>query len=219
MHFDTVEILTKRCSFQQRYLALLYRDYAPKSIEMEVVSSLQRSQLIDHTIFFTSEKRRIDALIGCTLIFTSEQNRVARSSLLLTDKQYISKSLGAFFFTNMALNQTNRLQCLDSPVEEFIDGQENENTKKKTKHDVALFHEFLVVKGETRRMNKLTPQQLYKFLSARSSFLRFAKKKTKRNTRGIEWSLRAVRLFLRARAVINFLMRAASTFEITNSEH
>ena len=37
------------------------------------------------------------------------------------------------------------------------------------------------------------------------------------NIRGIEWSLRAfasmraVRLFLRARAVINFLMRAAST--------
>ena len=38
---------------------------------------------------------------------------------------------------------------LDSSVEEFIDGQENENTKKKTKHDVALFHEFLVLKGET----------------------------------------------------------------------
>ena len=166
MHFDTVEILTKRCSFQQRYLALLYRDYAPKSIEMEVVSSLQRSQLIDHTIFFTSEKRRIDALIGCTLIFTSEQNRVARSSLLLTDKQYISKSLGAFFFRNMALNQTNRLQCLDSPVEEFIDvidGQENENTKKKTKDDVALFPEFLVQKGETRQMDELT-QELNKFL-------------------------------------------------------
>ena len=40
--------------------------------------------------------------------------------------------------------------------------------------------------------------------------------------RGIEWTLRAfasmrvVRLFLRARALINFLMRAASTLEITN---
>ena len=43
-------------------------------------------------------------------------------------------------------------------------------------------------------------------------------------SRGIEWSLRAfasmraVRLFLRARAVINFLMWAASTLEITNGE-
>ena len=42
--------------------------------------------------------------------------------------------------------------------------------------------------------------------------------------RGIEWSLRAfasmraMRLFLRARAVINFLSRAASTLEITNGE-
>ena len=31
----------------------------------------------------------------------------------------------------MASNQTNRFQSLDSSVEEFIDGQENENTKKK----------------------------------------------------------------------------------------
>ena len=31
-------------------------------------------------------------------------------------------------------------------------------------------------------------------------------------------SMRAVRLFLRARAVINFLVRAASTLEITNGE-
>lgn len=42
--------------------------------------------------------------------------------------------------------------------------------------------------------------------------------------RGIEWSLRAfaskqaLRLLLRARAVINFHMRAASTLEITNGE-
>ena len=31
-------------------------------------------------------------------------------------------------------------------------------------------------------------------------------------------SMRAVRLFLRARAVINFLMRAASTLKIANGE-
>ena len=37
--------------------------------------------------------------------------------------------------------------------------------RKKTKHDVALFHEFLVLKGETRQMNKLTPQELNMFLS------------------------------------------------------
>ena len=65
----------------------------------------------------------------------------------------------------MASNQSNRFQSLDSSVEEFIDGQENENTKKKTKHDVALFHEFLVLKGEMRQMDELIPQELNKFLS------------------------------------------------------
>ena len=54
----------------------------------------------------------------------------------------------------MTSKQTNRLQSLDSSVEEFIDGHENENSKKKTKHDVALFHEFLVLKGETRQMGE-----------------------------------------------------------------
>ena len=65
----------------------------------------------------------------------------------------------------MALSRTNRLQSLDSSVEEFIDGQENENTQKKTKRDVALFHEFFVLKGEMRQMDELTPQELNKFLS------------------------------------------------------
>ena len=51
----------------------------------------------------------------------------------------------------MASNQTNHFQSLDSSVEEFMDGQENENTKIKTKHDVALFHEYLYLKGEIRQ--------------------------------------------------------------------
>ena len=50
----------------------------------------------------------------------------------------------------MASNQTNRFQSLDSSVEEFIDGQ---------------FHEFLVLKGETRQMDELTSQELNKFVS------------------------------------------------------
>ena len=51
----------------------------------------------------------------------------------------------------MASNQTNRFQSVaDSSIEEFIDGHESENVKKKTKHNVALFHEFLALKGETK---------------------------------------------------------------------
>ena len=63
----------------------------------------------------------------------------------------------------MVSNQTNRLQSLDSSVEEFVDGDENENAKQKTNHDVALFHEFLVLKGEMRQIiDKLTPQEMNK---------------------------------------------------------
>ena len=54
----------------------------------------------------------------------------------------------------MASNQTNRFQSLESSIEEFTDGQENENTKKKTKEYVSLFHEFLVLKRETRQMDE-----------------------------------------------------------------
>ena len=51
----------------------------------------------------------------------------------------------------MASNETSRFQSLaDSSIEEFIEGHESENAKKNTKHDVALFHEFLVLKGETK---------------------------------------------------------------------
>ena len=80
----------------------------------------------------------------------------------------------------MASNKTYRFQSLDSSVEEFIDGQENENTKKKTKHDVALFHEFLVLKGETRKMDELTPQELNKFIS---EFLNGSQKRRQRGIR------------------------------------
>ena len=51
----------------------------------------------------------------------------------------------------MASNQANHFQSLNSSVEEFMDGKENENAKIKTKHDVALFHEYLDLKEETRQ--------------------------------------------------------------------
>ena len=64
----------------------------------------------------------------------------------------------------MASNQTNRFQSLESSIEEFTDGQENENTKKKTKEYVALFNEFLVLKRDETN-GRITPQALNKFLS------------------------------------------------------
>ena len=88
----------------------------------------------------------------------------------------------------MASNQTNRFQSIDSSVEEFIDGQEDEDTKKKTKHDVALFHEFLVLKSETRQMEELTPQELNKFLN---EFLLTVRKKEDSE----EYELNSLRAF------------------------
>ena len=54
----------------------------------------------------------------------------------------------------MASNKTNRFQSLDSLVEEFIDGHENENTKKKTKHDVALSTNLLFSKARRDKWTK-----------------------------------------------------------------
>ena len=53
-------------------------------------------------------------------------------------------------------------------------------------------------------------------------FQSYSERSRRMQGRGIKWSLRAfasmraVRLFLRARAVISFVMRAASTLEFTN---
>ena len=76
-----------------------------------------------------------------------------------------SESLGAFFCRKMATYEANHFQSLDLLVEEFRDRQENENTKKKTKHDVAMFHWFLVLKGETKQMDELTLQEFRVFAS------------------------------------------------------
>ena len=46
-----------------------------------------------------------------------------KATITLTTTQFLRK---------MASNQPNCFQSLDLSVEEFIDGQENENTEKKT---------------------------------------------------------------------------------------
>ena len=65
----------------------------------------------------------------------------------------------------MASNQTNSFQSLDSSVEEFTDGQENENTKKKTKHDFLFWKA-----GWDQQTDELTSQELLiTFLKEHSS--------------------------------------------------
>jgi len=59
---------------------------------------------------------------------------------------------------------SSRFESLDMSVEEFIDDQENENTKKKTKQNIALLEEFLRFKEERRKIEEIPPQELNVYL-------------------------------------------------------
>ena len=50
-------------------------------------------------------------------------------------------------------------------VEQFIEDQENENTKKKTQQNVALLKEFLTLKNESRLMEEIPPKKLNAYFS------------------------------------------------------
>ena len=50
-------------------------------------------------------------------------------------------------------------------VEEFIEDQENENTKKKTQQNVALLKEFLTLKNESRLREEIPPKELNAYIS------------------------------------------------------
>ena len=48
-------------------------------------------------------------------------------------------------------------------LKQFIEDQENENTKKKTQQNVAL--EFLTLKNESRIMEEIPPKELNAYIS------------------------------------------------------
>ena len=50
-------------------------------------------------------------------------------------------------------------------VEQFIEDQENENTRKKTQQNVALLKEFLTLKNESRLMEEIPPKELNAYIS------------------------------------------------------
>ena len=51
-------------------------------------------------------------------------------------------------------------------VEQFIEDQENENTKKKTERNVALLNkEFLTLENESRLMEEMAPKELNAYIS------------------------------------------------------
>ena len=62
-------------------------------------------------------------------------------------------------------------------VEQFIEDQENKNTKKKTQQNVALLKEFLTLKNESRLMEEIPPEKLNAYFTANLS-LRYERKTT-----------------------------------------
>ena len=61
---------------------------------------------------------------------------------------------------------SSRFASLEGSIETFIEEQENQNTLKKTKRDVAFITEFLQTKGETRiEIAEILPAELNEPLS------------------------------------------------------
>ena len=59
---------------------------------------------------------------------------------------------------------TSRFADIVSP-EKFIEGQQSENTRKKTDQNIALLKEFLTLKGECRAVEEVPPDELNSFIS------------------------------------------------------
>ena len=93
-----------------------------------------------------------------TKIFTSKKKSYWFSHL----------SLSAFTKKNSKVivlsSTTSRFADIVS-IEEFIKGQENENTRKETEQNIALLKEFLRLKGESRAVEAIPPDELNSFLS------------------------------------------------------
>ena len=60
-------------------------------------------------------------------------------------------------------------------VEQFIEDQENENTRKKTQQNVALLEEFLTLRNESRLIEEIAPKELNAYIASNLS-LRFERK-------------------------------------------
>jgi len=63
-------------------------------------------------------------------------------------------------------------------VEQFIEIQENENTRKKTQQNIALLKEFLTLRNESRLIEETPPKELNASLNLSLRFER----KTATNT-------------------------------------
>ena len=58
-------------------------------------------------------------------------------------------------------------------VQQFIEDEENENTRKKTQQNVALLKEFLTLRNESRLIEEIPPKELTAYIA---EFIRFERK-------------------------------------------
>ena len=58
-----------------------------------------------------------------------------------------------------------RFALLEGTVDDFIDDQENKNTRTKIDRDIILLKTFLQTKGESRNVEKISPAKLDELLS------------------------------------------------------
>ena len=104
--------------------------------------SLMRSNLIGHTVFLTSEKYRMTNQKPDTIFFTSEKIRIGFSRLSGRSCEVIESE---------CLQRSLLYQNHGFKAWTFIEDQENENTRKKTRQNVALLKEFLTLRKTYRR--------------------------------------------------------------------
>ena len=68
---------------------------------------------------------------------------------------------------------SSRFAPLEGSIRTLIEEQENQNTVKKTKRDVALLTEFLQTKGETRSDTELVWTEIAKIPTAELNGMNF----------------------------------------------
>ena len=112
-----------------------------------------RSNLIGHTIFLTSEKYRVTNQKHGTIFFTSKKIRIAFSRLWGSH----AKELRVNVCNILCFPRIMASSFADiNSVEQFIEDQENENTRKKTQQSITLLKEFLTRRNDSR----LLPEEL-----------------------------------------------------------
>jgi len=119
-----------------------------------------RSNLIGHSIFLTSKKYRMTNQKPDTIFFTSEKIRIGFSRLSGRSCEVIESEC-------LQHSLLSLLQGLQTLIQwsNFIEDQENENTRKKTQQNVDLLKEFLTLRNESRLIEEIPPKELNAYIT------------------------------------------------------